>query len=184
MRTRHAVPIQLLLLAGLWLAASPAASLVLEVDPAASHVGGTPASGSIVVEVGQALPVPSRTTFDLRSVDVAAGSLAVGLDPDLERPGSGIVDPDGSFLVPTLYLLLDEGGVLSRLVIPNLVGSIRAGGDGCAHTYCLDTSFSVSTSSGLVQITISAIPEPGTAALVGLGLFGLARAARRKEHGR
>jgi hypothetical protein len=153
---------------------------VLDLDPSASQIDGAPATGSLVVRVGAPLPVPGRSSFDLESVDVAAGPLSVGLDPSLSRPGAGIVDPDGSFLVPTLYLVLGTSGQLTPLVIPDLTGSIRAGGNDCAYTYCLDTTFSVATSGGLVEVTISAIPEPGTAVLLGLGVFGIARAARRE----
>lgn len=184
MRIRKPDALAALFVALATLCASPAWSVVLDVDPTASDVGGTPASGSMAVSVGAPLPVPSRTTFELTALSVEAGPLSVGLDPSLARPGYGIVDPDGSFLVPTLYLLLSEGGALTPLVIPDLTGSLRAGGDDCVYTYCLDTTFSVATSGGLIDVTISAIPEPGTAALVGLGLFCIGRVCRREEYAR
>lgn len=165
------------------LLASAAGALVLDVDPAQSALtpsGATPLpmSGSLDVAVGE-LPPTSTTTFDVKDLSIAAGGYTITLQP-MASPGLGVVSAAGDWLIPTLFVNVDDGVSAFDITLPDVTGILLGNGPGCAFDYCLETMFEIDTGSGgLVSIDLVAIPEPSTAVLVALGVAGLAAARRR-----
>src|SRR5215470_7232537 len=168
------------------LLAGVAPARALTIDPTRSSL--TPSagaaqslSGTVDVLLGTAPPLSSNTTFDVTSLDAhASGGLAIGLDPALAHPGAGVLSPSGSFLVPNLFLRLVDGSSIFDLTVPNVLGSYGAFA-GCPADACLQTSFDVDTGgpAGVVHVEVYAVPEPGTAALLALGMTVLSAARRR-----
>ena len=177
----------LLLLALSALLPAPTPALVLTIDPTQSTL--TPAvgavetlSGTIQVLLGDPLPIVSNTTFDVEDLNAtSSGGLDITLDPSLSSPGAGVLNPSGGFLIPNLFLELDDGVTIFQLTVPNVFGSF---GDfvGCPGDICLETTFAVDTGGplGIVTVHLFAIPEPHTALLVSLGLLALCRRTRRE----
>ena len=177
----------LLLLALLALLAAPAPAVVLTIDSSQSTitptVGGVETlSGTIQVILGDPLPLAANTTFDVEDLSAtSSGGLDITLDPSLSNPGAGVLNPSGVFLIPNLFLELDDGVTLFQLTVPNVLGNF---GDfaGCPGSICLETTFDVDTGGplGIVTVYLFAIPEPHTALLVSLGLLVLGRRTRRE----
>jgi hypothetical protein len=171
--------------------ASAGTLLELTVDPGNSSVAfaGPPPdsrtlSGTLTLELGAVPPLAATTTFDLRALTLLAsgpGGFSVGLDPDVANPGSGVLNVAGQFLIPTLFLQLDDGLALTDLALTNVIGSFTPNGIGCPYTYCLETSFEIEGGApfGLISVELTAIPEPSTALLVAFGVSSLAVAGRR-----
>jgi hypothetical protein len=163
----------------------------LEVDSAASSVAfaGPPPdsrslSGTLTLELGAVPPLAATTTFDLRALTLLAsgpGGFSVGLDPDVANPGAGVLNVAGQFLIPTLFLQLDDGLALTDLALTNVIGTFTPNGVGCPYSYCLETSFEIigPPGLGLISVELTAIPEPSTALLLALGCASLAVAGRR-----
>ena len=101
--------------AATWLLAAPAAAVpmplfVVEEESSISFEQGesTPLSGGLTIDVGT-LPPPGATPFDVVALSMTAGTnLQIGLDPEVPSPGLGILDDQGDFLIPTLFLRLSS----------------------------------------------------------------------------
>jgi riboflavin transporter FmnP len=177
--------------------ASAGTLLSLDVDNQVSSIsvtGPPPDSrvlaGALTVELGALPPLAATTTFDLRALTLLAvgpSLLAFVLDPDLENPGAGVLNANGQFLIPTLFLQVDDGTSLTDLAVSNVTGSFTLEDPACLFQYaaCLDTYFEMDggatfgTIAVRVAATTTVIPEPSTALLVAFGVASLAVAARR-----
>lgn len=180
-------PLLLFALAALLAAPAPAA---LVIDPGQSTltptVGGVETlSGDLQVALGAAPPLVANTTFDVVSLNAtSSGGLDITLDPSLSNPAAGVLNPAGGFLIPNLFLELDDGVTLFQLTVPNVTGSY---GDftGCPGSVCLETTFDIDTGGapGIVTVHLFAVPEPGTALLLWLGLAALGVRTRIRQEG-
>lgn len=143
-------------------------------------------SGTLELVLGAQPPLASNTTFDLTGLDaLASGGLAIGLDPALANPGAGVLSPSGTFLIPNLFLRLDDGVSVFDLTVPDVFGEYGAL-PGCPVGSCLHTSFDVDTGGplGVVAVEVYAlVPEPTPLALVVLGLAGLTAARHGARRG-
>lgn len=163
-------------------------AISLQVDPAQSHltpqVGSAESlSGTLDVVLG-AVPVVSNTTLDVVALDLtASGGATIGLDPAAPSPGLGVVTPAGSVLIGTLFLRVVDGASVFDLAIPDVPGQAGFGPGGALRT--LTTAFQIDTggAAGLLDVTLFAVPEPRTAALLALAILALVarRAARPPE---
>jgi hypothetical protein len=171
------------LAAALGAAALPAGAvtIALSLDPGASSLapaGGPPQSlsGTLTLAIG-ALPLgASNTTFDVVGLAISAsGGAAFALDPGVANPGLGVLSPAGAFLVPTLSLRITDGTTVD-LPISDVAGTVVFGPGG-ASIERLTVGFDVATAGGLVSVSLVAVPEPASLALVALGIAALS--ARR-----
>ena len=174
--------------AALLLGAGDALAVLLDVDSSQSALApasgpASPISGSLRVAIGQ-LPPSSNTPFDVTELALDSGPYTITLQP-IAAPGLGVLSPSGSFLIPTLFVSLDDGASTVDFAIPDITGLFLAAGPGCGYDFCLETSFEIDTGAGgLLAVSLYAIPEPGTALLVGAGLAGLAAARRIRRAAR
>lgn len=173
----------LVALAGLGLGAIAPAAHAAVFGPlelvAPSDVGGEPLTGDLTVDVAS-VPVVGPTAMRLTDVTAAAAGFSITLDPTLATPALGAVQSDGSFLIPTLFLRLDEGFGPFDLAIPNVTGTLAF--DLAGAVTGLVSSFEIDTGSGIALVTITAqIPEPGTALLVALGVSFVAVRSRARQ---
>jgi hypothetical protein len=172
--------------------ASAGSLITLELDPTLSTVdfsgpppGSGTLSGTLTIELGALPPLAATTSFDLRALSASAsspGSFTIGLDPDIANPGAGVLNVAGQFLIPTLFLTLDDGVTSTDLALANVTGTFFANGPSCAFAYCAFSSFEIDggESFGLISVEVTAIPEPSTAALLGAGCLLLALHSRRR----
>src|SRR5690606_12132178 len=111
----------------------------------------------------------------------ASGGATITLDPGVASPGLGVLTPAGAFLIPTLFVRIDDGSAID-LAIPDVTGSV-AFGPGGASIDSLVSSFGIDSGppGGVVTVTVVAVPEPASAALLALGLAGLAARTARRE---
>lgn len=174
----------LLLLA---LALLPAASTALTLDPTASAItpavgAPMPLAGTVQVGIGE-LPVTGNTTFDVLSlVATTTSGISIRLDPASPSPGLGVIDASGSFLVPTLFLEIEDGGAPFPLAIPGVTGQVFDAAGTSLQALSVDP-FEIDSGgpAGILKVTLLALPEPGPLALIGLTL---AVAVRRSREGR
>lgn len=191
---KHEVPMRTLLLRTIFLAsavialAAPGAEatlVTLSLDPALSSLtpeAGAPQSlsGTIAIDVGSLPLGGTNTSFDVVGLSLtASGGATFRLDPALANPGLGVLDPAGSFLIPTLFVRVTDGDI-TEFAIPDLLGSV-AFGVGEASIRELSTAFAIETATGLVSLSLVAIPEPATAALLAAGLVALCVRGGRQE---
>ncbi|MGH0030908.1 MAG: PEP-CTERM sorting domain-containing protein [Myxococcota bacterium] len=179
----------LLLLTLSLLLALPAAA-GLTIDPSKSTL--TPSSGPVEtlsgtlgVVLGSPLPLSSTTTFDVTGLAAtSSGGLNIVLDPSIATPAAGVLNPSGGFLIPNLFLELDDGLSVFQLTVPNVVGSYGALVD--CPVLCLETTFDIDTggAAGIVTVDLFAVPEPSTAGLVLVGCLGLGLRRRAVARGR
>lgn len=159
--------------------------ITLSLDPAMSslvpEVGAPQAlSGTIAIEVGSLPLGGSSTTFDVVGLSLtASGGATFGLDPGIANPGVGVLNPAGSFLVPTLFVRITDGDV-TDLPIPDVTGSVVFGIGG-ASIQELSTAFEIATTNGIVSLSLLAVPEPATALLLTAGLAALGSRRRPLE---
>lgn len=152
--------------------------ITLSLDPALSSLTpevGAPQtlSGTIAIDVGSLPLGGSNTTFDVVGLSLSAsGGATFGLDPGIANPGLGVLNPAGSFLVPTLFVRITDGGV-TDLPIPDVTGSVVFGIGG-ASIQELSSAFEIATTNGIVSLSLLAVPEPATALLLTAGLAALA----------
>lgn len=166
-----------LLSSALLLLASPAraVSITLGLDPALSSLGAESLTGALSFDIG-ALPVIGTTSFDMSQVNLtSSGSTNIQLDSGVTNPGLGVIDAAGSFLIPSLFVTVDGS---SNLTIVDVTGSVVFGPGGDT-IQSLSSVFVVDATT----VTIFAIPEPSTFALVALGLVGLGAARARRMEG-
>lgn len=175
-----------LLLVG-WLgAASPVAALsfTLTLVPADSTlvpaVGASQTlSGTLSLEVE--LPLLAPTLIELTDVSVtSSGGASFALDPDIASAGLGVLQTDGSFLIPTLFLVFDGGFGPQDLAVLNVTGQLDV--SELAVT-ALSSTFAVDSlgPAGVVTVTLYAVPESGSLGLVATGLLAIALRRRSKE---
>lgn len=160
------------------LALDPTAStLVPESGPAQAL------AGTLTLRVGALPPGGTGTSFDVIGLALtASGGGTIGLDPALANPGLGVLRPTGEVLVPTLFLRLEQGGEVLDLAIPDVTGTVTFGPGG-ASLARLDAQLELATGgpAGLLTVTIAALPEPASAALLAIGLAALAARGARAE---
>lgn len=157
-------------------------TLPLVVPSAITPQGGSPEplTGTLTVAIGS-LPPVANTTLQLTDVSVAtSGGATFALDPDVASAGLGVLHPDGSFLIPTLFLQVDVGSGPQDLAIPNVTGTASFSGGGTVLAE-LDSSFDVDSPSGPLAVHVVAAPEPATLGLLAVGLVGVALWDAREE---
>jgi hypothetical protein len=170
--------------------ASPATALSIFtlplVAPSAITPSGGPAeplAGSLTIAIGS-LPLVANTSLQLTDVSVAtSGGATFALDPDVPSAGLGVLHPDGSFLIPTLFLRVDVGSGPEDLAIPNVTGTTSFSGGGTTLVG-LDSSFDVDSPAGPLAVRVVAAPEPATICFVAVGLVAVALRGARKEFSR
>ena len=177
MRISRSLSLALMSAVGIALLAPASGAVVLQVDSSQSSSGGAPLSGSISVELGDPLPNMSNTTFDVTAVDITGGGVD-GIAVALDQTSFGVLSPSGNFLIPIIFLTLTQNGSTTDFALLDLLGSFTQGPGACgAGAFCLQTDFQIEILSGpnagIIDVSLTAIPEPGTLLLVGLGLCGL-----------
>lgn len=161
---------------------------------AAPHAGAT-ALARLTLEAGSELvgdgaePVPLGGWIELRLaalpgdapvalevvrlVVYTGGILEFRLDPEIASPGLGVLFPDGSFLIPTLFLVAGTGVARAPLALPDIEGVLDLSDPAQA---VLEVGFAVEQESETVGVSIVAVPEPGAAPLAAAAaLAALAR---------
>ena len=139
-----------------------------------------PLTGSLTVAIGT-LPALANTTLELTDISVAASGGAIfALDPNVASAGLGVLHPDGSFLIPTLFLQVDVGSGPQELAIPNVTGTASFASGG-ATLVGLDSSFDVDSPVGLLAVHVVAAPEPATACLLAFAFAGVVLHGARQE---
>lgn len=134
-------------------------------------------TGTITFDIAT-VPHATPQLFAITQVSVSAGPLHFTLDPTLASPALGVIQPDGRFLIPTLFLRGHDGAIDFDLAIPNVRG-VTFGAPGSATG--LFTQFRIDGGSDLFDVTLYAnVPEPGTALLLSLGTAALALRARKE----
>jgi hypothetical protein len=167
-------------------------SFQLALDPAqsvATPEAGSPQALSGFVRIDlDALPLSAPARFQIGRVAVGAAGQprSIHLDGDLPSAGLGVLQPDGSFLVPTLFLTLTTDGPPQDLAIPNVAGTLELDASGLSVTR-LESSLQTDSLGvpGVVSVSIVATPEPGAGALAAIAALTLfvCRAVRRGAGG-
>jgi hypothetical protein len=182
-----------LLAAALLALAAPAGAVSIVTLPISSlqsaltpEVGAAQSlSGSITLSVAALPPGGVSTTFDVIALSlVASGGATFSLDPTVASPGLGVLTAAGAFLIPTLFVRITDGG-MQELAIPDVAGTVSFGAGGASITG-LVTEFGVDSGppAGVVTVSLTAVPEPGAALLLGLGLAALGARRARTEGSR
>lgn len=134
-------------------------------------------TGSVSIDIA-AVPHTTPQVFTLTDVSITAGTLSFALDPTLQSPALGVIQPDGSFLIPTLFLVGNDGANDFDLAIPDVRGTTFGAPNGATG---LATQFQIESGANVFDVALTfAVPEPGTALLLSLGCAALA-GRRRKE---
>ena len=140
-------------------------------------------AGAITLEVDVPIATPRLLRLTDASIEFRTSATQVvtfALDPTLASPALGVVQPDGSFLIPTLFLVGNDGTSDFDLAVPNVTGQLFVAG---GTVLGLTSAFSLEDALGNpIGVGIYAgVPEPGTALLLALGLGGVALGRARKE---
>jgi len=176
----------------LGLLAAPAASalpldLVLDASRSRLESGGAPAaplSGRLRLDLGALPPLLDPAPLAVEELELLGEGLRVTLNPDLASPGLGVLRPDGTFLVPALFVRVDLGSGPIDQTLVDVEGTLRAGAS-CAPlgSPCLETSLAVDTlgPEGVVDVeVVAAVPEPRLAWML-LPALVLGWASRRSR---
>jgi hypothetical protein len=95
-----------------------------------------------------------------------------------------VVNPAGAFLLPTLFLRIQDALGSFDLAVSNVTGAVVFGPSGSIER--LSTAFEIDSGgpTGVLQVTVvaAALPEPGGLALAAAGV-GLLLASRRGRAG-
>jgi len=156
----------------LGLLGAPAASalpldLVLDASRSRLESGGAPAaplSGRLRLDLGALPPLLDPAPLAVEELELLGEGLRVTLNPDLASPGLGVLRPDGTFLVPALFVRVDLGSGPIDQTLVDVEGTLRADAS-CAPlgSPCLETSLAVDTlgPEGVVDVeVVAAVPEP------------------------
>ncbi len=161
-----------------WLASSDASAtttLQLSLDPAQSSIsnGSTtePLAGLLGLQLG-ALPVTSTTALDVVALSLTAPSLSIVLRDDVANPGLGIVEPDGTFLIPLLFVSVSDGSASANVTLIDVTGNLLFD-PGSGHPVELDAEIGFEGPTSPITASILAVPEPRVAwlaaAILGFG---------------
>jgi len=134
-------------------------------------------TGTIAFDIAN-VPYTTPQLFELTDVSVNAGSFHFTLDPTLTSPALGVIQPDGHFLIPTLFLVGDDGSGAFDLAIPNVQGFVFG-----APEFAVGFSSQFQIDAGADLFTVSLYvnaPEPGTALLLACGCTALALRTRKE----
>ena len=131
-----------------------------------------PLSGTLRIEIDDPSAVVP-TSIRVLDLDVTGGGLMAMLDETVLSPGIGVLFPDASFLVPTLFLVLDAGAGAFALAIPDVEGTAQLDEQ---SELLLETSFAIDADdpAGVVSVNIVAVPEPSGGLLACCALLLLA----------
>lgn len=134
-------------------------------------------TGTIAFDIAS-VPHTTPQLFRLTDVSVAAGSFSFALDPTLASPALGVIQPDGSFLIPTLFLRGNDGSADFDLAIPNVRGTTFGAPNDASGLF---SQFQVDAGGQILRVALYAqVPEPGTAFLLALGCCALALRTRKE----
>jgi len=135
-------------------------------------------TGSISIDVA-AIPHDTPQLFELTDVSITAGPLLFVLDPTLATPALGVIQPDGRFLIPTLFLRGSDGVTEFDLAIPNVSGVTYGAPDTALGLF---TQFQIDDGVDVFDVAIyAAVPEPGSVLLMTIGCAALALRARKES---
>jgi len=136
---------------------------------------GEALGGSLTLDVAS-VPVAAPTLFSLTDVSVlASGGASFALDPTVLSPALGVVQPDGGFLVPTLFLRVTNGATSFDLAVPNVAGTLFFGPGGGVVGLASQFEIDSASAAGVLAVhVVAGVPEPGTVLLLALGLGAIA----------
>jgi hypothetical protein len=159
-------------------AGAAATHLVLEPESALVFPGSEPIplTGSLTIRLG-AWPLDGPTTLEVLDLSIGASLVVATLDPEIAAAGLGIAFDDGTFLVPTLFLALEDDFVPTPPVpvaIPDLTGTLAEDG---SSQLVLETAFELEINGSTASLVVVAAPEPGAAPLAGAAATVLAALA-------
>jgi hypothetical protein len=166
----------LLALTGIALPAQAATFFDLVLTPESTWIptGGAPGPVFGMLRIGiDDLAAAGATSLRIVSLDVTGGGVSVRLDDTIASPGSGVRFPDGSVVIPTLFVIVDAGADPVELAIPDVEGTTSFDE---RLDLVLETNFAIATEgpAGVVTIDLVAVPEPSGGRIAGLALLLLA----------
>jgi hypothetical protein len=135
---------------------------------------GEALTGTIEIDVAS-VPVAAPTLLRITDVTVqASGGASFTLDPSVLSPALGVVRANGSFLIPTLFLRVDDGSTPVDLAVPDVEGTLVFDAEG--DVIGLASDFQVeSPTAGILSVELVAgVPEPDQALLIAGALTALA----------
>ncbi len=144
-----------------------------------------PLSDTLRIEIDDPSAV-AATSLRVLGLDVSSGELTARLDESIPSPGLGVLFPNATFQVPTLFLILDVGAGPFALAIPDLEGTAQIDEQiGEGSELLLETSFAIDADdpAGVVTVNVVAVPELSGglfAGAAGLALVARLRSSVRK----
>lgn len=136
-----------------------------------------PLFGTLQVEIEDPSGI-APTGIRVLSLDAIGGDLVVGLDDAISSPGLGVWFPDESFVIPTLFLVVDPGTGPFAFAIPDVAGTAQIDEH---FELLLEASFEIGSAvpAGVVTVNIVAVPEPSGDLLAALTVFLVASVRSR-----